>query len=195
MLQNYWKFKNRNVQTFGFVYHDTNGLNHGPVWKTQSFLLSEICTVILWQDCYWKGNLRKSYWGTVGRRIPVGNAFFVHREKRVILIGVCGWRKIGWKENKTLIRCGNYYNCWTMFESRISAGATEKLPLPGKSAYLFVVTWHGRSCQEMCRTILWVGKQKRLNNSTKYQLHALMTIISKQKSWNRGENCHKYALK
>ena len=24
---------------------------HGPAWKTQSFLLSEICTVILWQDC------------------------------------------------------------------------------------------------------------------------------------------------
>ena len=47
MLQNYWKFQNRNVQTFGFVYHDTNGLNHGPVWKTQSFLLNEICTVIL----------------------------------------------------------------------------------------------------------------------------------------------------
>ena len=54
------KIPNRNVQTFGFVYHDTNGLNHGPVWKTQSFLLSEICTVILWQDCYGKGNLRKS---------------------------------------------------------------------------------------------------------------------------------------
>ena len=31
--------KNRSVQTFGFVYHDTNGQNHGPVWKTQSFLL------------------------------------------------------------------------------------------------------------------------------------------------------------
>ena len=43
--------KNRNVQTFGFVYHDTNGLNHGQVWKIQSFLLSGICTVILWQDC------------------------------------------------------------------------------------------------------------------------------------------------
>ena len=35
--------------------------NHGPVWKTQSFLLSEICMVILWRDCYGKGNLRKSY--------------------------------------------------------------------------------------------------------------------------------------
>ena len=40
---------------------DTNGQNHGPVWKTQSFLLSGICTVILWQDYYGKGNLRKSY--------------------------------------------------------------------------------------------------------------------------------------
>ena len=54
-------FQNRSVQTFGFVYHDTNGQNHGPVLKTQLFLLSGICTVILWQDYYGKGNLRKSY--------------------------------------------------------------------------------------------------------------------------------------
>ena len=33
---------------------------HVPVWKTQSFFLSGICTVIVWQDCYGKGNLRKS---------------------------------------------------------------------------------------------------------------------------------------
>ena len=55
------KFRNRNVQTFVFVYHDTNGQNHGPVWKTQSFLLSEIFMVIPWLDCYGKGKLRKSY--------------------------------------------------------------------------------------------------------------------------------------
>ena len=54
------KIQNRSVQTFGFVYHDTNGQNHGPVWKTQLFLLSGICTVILWQDYCGKGNLRKS---------------------------------------------------------------------------------------------------------------------------------------
>ena len=69
------KFPNRNVQTFGFVYHDTNGLNHGPVWKTQSFLLSAICTVILWQDYYGKCNLRISYCSTVGRRFSIGNAY------------------------------------------------------------------------------------------------------------------------
>ena len=39
----------------------TNGLKHGPVWKIQSFVLSKIFMVILWQDCYGKGNLRKSY--------------------------------------------------------------------------------------------------------------------------------------
>ena len=85
MLQNFWKFPNRNVQTFGFVYHDTNGLNHGPVWKIQSFLLSEICKVILWQDCYGKGNLRKSFWSTVGRRFPNWECLIVHRAKGLLL--------------------------------------------------------------------------------------------------------------
>ena len=50
-----------NDQTFGLVYHDTNGQNHGPVWKTRSFLLSEICMVIFCQDYYGKGDLRTSY--------------------------------------------------------------------------------------------------------------------------------------
>ena len=73
MHQNYGKLPNRNVQTFGFVNHDTHGQNHGPVWKTQSFLLSEICMVILWQDG--KGNLRKFFRSTVGRRFPIWNAY------------------------------------------------------------------------------------------------------------------------
>ena len=35
--------------------------NHGPVWKTQLFLLDGICSVTFWQDHYGKGNLRKFY--------------------------------------------------------------------------------------------------------------------------------------
>ena len=50
-----------------------NGQNHGPVWKIQSFLLSGICTVILWQDYCGKGNLRKSYWNMAGRKFQIGN--------------------------------------------------------------------------------------------------------------------------
>ena len=43
----YAKFRSQNVQIFGYVYRNTNGQNHGPVWKTQLFLLSGICMVIL----------------------------------------------------------------------------------------------------------------------------------------------------
>ena len=34
-----------------------------------------------------------------------------------------------------------------------------KFTMVGKSEYLSVVLWHGRPCQEMCVTILWVSKQ------------------------------------
>ena len=54
------KIPKSDVQTLGFVYDDTNGQHHGPVWKTQSFLLSEICTVIFWQDCYGKRQFEKN---------------------------------------------------------------------------------------------------------------------------------------
>ena len=53
---------NRNVQIFGYVYHDTNDQNHGPVWKIQSSLLSGICTVILWQDCFMGKAIRKKFY-------------------------------------------------------------------------------------------------------------------------------------
>ena len=73
------------------VHFATNGQNHGPVWKTQSFLLKGICTVILWQDYYGKGNLRKSYW----------NSLFVVKKDYSHLT------QTGWKD-KILIRCGSY---------------------------------------------------------------------------------------
>ena len=71
--------QNRNFQTFGFVYHDTNGPNHRRVSKTQLRLLSGIFMVILWQDYYGKGNLRRSYSSTFGRKISNWECPFVHR--------------------------------------------------------------------------------------------------------------------
>ena len=73
MLRNHWKFQHRSAPAFGFVYHDTNGRNLGPVWKIQSFFLGEICMVTLWQDCCGNGNPRKFYWSTVGRKLLIGN--------------------------------------------------------------------------------------------------------------------------
>ena len=158
MLTNHWKFQNRSVQTFGFVYHDTNGQNLGSVWKTQSFLLSEICMVILWQDYCGKGNLRKSCW----EKVSNCECLFVHREKGLFLsVYVDDIKLTGKKQNldpmwKLLnkeVDLGEptsfldhvYLGCTqrqceiskdivdnyrTMFESRISAGGVEKLPFP-----------------------------------------------------------------
>ena len=55
------KFKVRMSRYLDTSTKHTNGQNHGPVWKIQSFLSSEICMVILWQDCYGKDNSRKFY--------------------------------------------------------------------------------------------------------------------------------------
>ena len=105
MLTNCWKFQNRSVQTFEFVYHDTNGQNHAQVWKTQSFLLSEICTVILKQDCHVKSNLRKSFFlARLGESFQLGMSLCTS-SKRIILVCVCGWHKNWLERNKTLIRC------------------------------------------------------------------------------------------
>ncbi len=100
MLTNYWKKQNRSVQEFGFVYHDTNGQNHGPVLKTQLFLLNGICTVILWHDCCGKGEFEKVLLSMAGRKFQIGNVS-LHIVKRIIRICVCGWHKIGWKKTKS----------------------------------------------------------------------------------------------
>ena len=74
----------------------------------------------------------------------------------------------------------NYKN---MFESRISAGAIVKLPCSGKPEANIP---HGPMIWKVMPRNAWNDivswRTKRLNNSTKYQLHAMMTITSKKKN-------------
>ena len=71
-------------------------------------------------------------------------------------------------------------NYRAMFESRISAGATEKLPC---SENIRISSWsydmEGHAKNVWNDFVSW--QTRRFNNSTKYQPHALMTIISKKK--------------
>ena len=72
-------------------------------------------------------------------------------------------------------------NYRTMFESRISAGATEKLPCSENYVSLRgPMTWKVMQRNVWNDIVSW--RTKRLNNSAKYLLHALMTIISKKKN-------------
>ena len=101
----------------------------------------EICTVILWQDCYGKGNLRKSYCSTVGRRFPIGNAYSCTVKKGYSYL--CMWTTSHWldfccrfgkptsfldhvylgsSQRQCEISKDSVDNYRAMFESRISAG-------------------------------------------------------------------------
>ena len=103
----YSKFQSQNAQTFGYVYQSTNGQNPGPVWMTQSFLLNEICTVILWQDYHGNGNLRKFYWKTDGKKFQIGNACSLTESKDYSCL--CTWTRSKWQDrNKIWIQCGKY---------------------------------------------------------------------------------------
>ena len=56
--------------------------------------------VILWQDCYGKGKLRKFYWKNCWEKVSNEECSFVHREKKgVILMFLCWWHQICWKQN------------------------------------------------------------------------------------------------
>ena len=76
-------------------------------------------------------------------------------------------------------------NYRTMFESRISAGATEKLTYSENFRISScLMTWKVMRRNVRSDIVSW--RTRRLNNSTKYLLHALLTIISKKKIEIRG---------
>ena len=85
-------------------------------------------------------------------------------------------------------------NYRTMFESRISAGGVEKLPFSQNhriSSWSYDMAGHAKKCVERYCELA----SKRHNNSTKYLLHASMTITSKKKKQSLLENCQIHALK
>ena len=214
---NYWKIPKSECPDMWIRLTTTQmAENHGPVWKTQSFLLKRICMVILWQDCFGKGNLRKILlkhgWE---RGFQIGNVSLFNPWKRIVLICVCGWHKIGWKEathwsdvetTQQRSRFGrtNIFpwscilgvptqrqcqvskdvvdNYRSMFESRISAGGVEKLPFPQNLRIYFMVLWHGWSCKESVWNKIVSWQTGRLNNPTKYLLHASMTPLQRRRN-------------
>ena len=124
--------------------------NHGPVWKIQSFLLSDICTVNPLAGLFMGKTIRESSVGTrLGKSARLG-MFICKKWKTIILACVCGRHKTGWKQHridwKNQPRSFVYLGCTqrecetskdivdnykNMFESRISERATEKLPRSG----------------------------------------------------------------
>ena len=75
--------------------------NHGPIWKTQWFLLNEICTVILWQDFFGTGQFDKVLLGTrLGTKFQISECFSLTEKKDFFLsVYVDGVELAGKKQN------------------------------------------------------------------------------------------------
>ena len=210
MHRRHWKFHNRNVQTFGYVYHDTKWFTswssmEDPVFPLGRNLYGHPLAGLLWERLLLKYDWEKvSNW----------ECLIVHREKGLCLsVYVDDIKLDGKKQNidpmwKVLnkevdpgepisfldhvhLGCAQRQceiskhivdNYRTMFGSRISAGATEKLPCSEICIFLSgPMTWKFMPWNVWNDIVSW--RSKRLNNFTKFQLHALTTIISKKKKW------------
>ena len=56
----------------------------------------EICTVILWQDCYGKGSVRMFFWKRGGKKFQIGNAYSSTDRKDYSCL--CTWTISKWQE-------------------------------------------------------------------------------------------------
>ena len=162
--------------------------------RPSRFFSKGICTVVLWQDYYGKGNLRKFCWITVGKSFQLW-MFSCQPSKRTIPISAGGRYQTGrqnsemgrqnrkhrtdlensngrrWLGRTSIISWPRIFgmhsesvksamkivaNDKDMFESRISAGAKEKLPTwaSGKldaetiSSWSYDMEGHAKKCVE-----------------------------------------------
>ena len=187
-----------------------------------------------WAESVWSSFgtivVRKAIWenyiGTrLGKKFPIGIASS-YTAKKNILICVCGWHQIGWKEttywsdvestkqrswfgrHHSLICISGMYSktmwnkqryCWQLQNTCLNPEFLQE-QLRNYHARKICVFLRGPTIWKVMPRNLWNDivswRTKRLNNSLKYQLLALTTIISKKKkNWNPWENCQKYALR
>ena len=145
----------QNVPICGFVFHDSNGQNHGLTLNIQWYLLDEICAVTHSQASCGKHSSKKFFWSLEVKKSRIGNVF-LFIENQDLFNGVRRWH--GKKQNMVsmwkkwmknvdfdeptsfldhvILGCAQreckineiiIEEFRKMFESRISAGATEKM--------------------------------------------------------------------
>ena len=201
--------QSQNVQTYWYVFHDTNGLNHGQTLKIQWYLSNEICMDTHLQDCCGKDSLKKLCWNLGGESPELGMSFLFIENKDFSY-------RYTWMTSKLLngsrIRppCGR--NWWKTlilmnphhFLDHENLGCTQRECKPNdwvqrggeiSRKNSLVVQRHGRACSKMCWEILRAGKRKKWSSCRKFQVPVWMITNSRRKNLNQLENYQKYAYK
>ena len=154
-----------------------NGQNHGPVWRAQSFLLSEISTVILWQDCYGKGNFEKIRLQYGWEKVSNWECLFVQRSY------LCMWMTNKWLErNKILIQCGNY-------STKKSIWVINIFPWSGESGVHSKTMWNKQKYCGQLQNHVWIANFRLVNRS----FHTLRIFVFSSWSYDMEGHAKKCA--
>ena len=97
-LPNCSQFPSQSVQTFGYVFHDTTGRNHGQTLKIQWFFSNETCTDIHLQASCGKDSLKKFCWDLNGKKYRVWEFLFVHQQQGLFLSEYVDDKKMAGRE-------------------------------------------------------------------------------------------------
>ena len=151
------KFRSQSVQICGYVFHDTNGQNHGLTSKSQWYLLNEICTVTQSQAFRGKDNSRKFCWNLDGKMYRIGNVYlFIENNNYSYRYTWMTWK---WLErNRIWQPCGR--NWW------------KTLILTNQLHFLIAYTWDALNVN--------VNRTKQLFNSVR------RSSLQERGAWNSG---------
>ena len=181
--------------------------------RPSPFFLSEVC---VWSS-FGKTVMGEAIWENP-IEVWLGEGFQLRMLirtpwKRVILICVCGWHQIGWKETT---RC----SMWKVLNKEVDLGEPTSFLGLGNlgctqrhceiskdivdnyramfTMKIFVFLRGPTIWKVMPRNVWndivsWLTRRR--NNSTRYLLPASMTTTSKKKKQNLLDNCQKYLLK
>ena len=206
MLLNSLKFQHRNVQTFGHVFHYANGQNHRESWRSRGiswtkFARSSISWIAVGKTI--RRSLIKTW---MGENSELG--MFVRSSKTRLMKNVdfdeptsfldhvylgCTQREC--KPKEAIIEQHT-----KMCESRISAGATEKLtgwqkPHAQTSAWSYDMAGHAQKCVERYCELA----HKKVEQRYKVSHPCLDDQHSKQEElesvWDVSEVCSQIVLK
>ena len=178
MHQNYWKFPNRNVQTLGFVYRNTNGPIMGHLKNPWSFL-KETCTVHPLAGLAWERQFDE---------VLFGDSMVCTRwSRRTHFIS---WPLIFGMYSTWMLTDWNFIDEDTELLNDVFLQQQQKITVmtdnPWKSRS--VVLRHGRTGSKMRWSILWSGEQESGAISTKFQVFAWVTTNSSRRNSNLLEN-------
>ena len=83
--------------TYGYIFHNIHGPNHGQTLKIPSFFSNEFCMDIHSLVSCGNDNSKKLYQNLDVKKVPNWECLFCSSKTRIVLVGICGCHQNGYR--------------------------------------------------------------------------------------------------